>query len=188
MLCGCLYVWLKSPSSWDRIRRALVASVMTCFQSLHSEIQNVMNRAHLCCFELVFSPPLDRPFLYNIIYLLPLHMEKKNAFLVVITQCCIVDLSSHYSKWINYYNLKEWNRWRNGKVSGIPRHKCQPDMGEQFWLKASFLASNECWCSCFLMQGWRSASFPSGVSEVEESGSINGGLQTLNLSLPLQFN
>lgn len=34
---------------------------------------------------------------------------------------------------------------------------------------------------------WRSACFSSGVSEVEESGSINGGLQTLNLSLPLQF-
>lgn len=139
---------------------------------------------------LVWSFPLPQTghCLYNIIYLLPLLMEKKNAFLVVITQCCIVDLSSHYSKWTNYYNLQEWNRWGNGRVSGIPRHKCQPDMGEQFWQKASFLASNGCWCSCFLMQGWRSASLPSGVSEVEVLGSINGELQTLDLSLPLQFN
>lgn len=38
------------------------------------------------------------------------------------------------------------------------------------------------------MQGRRNACSFSGVSEIEESGRINGGLQTLNLSLPLQFN
>lgn len=90
-----------------------------------------------------FPLPQTDHCLYNIIYILPLHMEKKNAFLVVITQCCIVDLSSHCSKWTNYYNLQKWNRWGNGKVSGTPRHKCQPDMGEQLWQKTSLLASNE---------------------------------------------
>lgn len=107
---------------------------------------------------------------------------------MVITQCRVVDLSSHYSQWTKYCHLQEWNRWGNEKVSSTPEHKCQADMGDKFQQKANFLASNEHCCSCALKQGWRSAGSSSGVSEIEESGNINGGLQTLNLSLPLQFN
>lgn len=47
-------------------------------------------------------------------------LGEKKALLVVITQCCIVDLSSHYSKWTNYFHLQEWTRWGNGKVSSTP--------------------------------------------------------------------